>query len=133
MLSPGREAVAAARRIVATYAGGASDILIDDFYNSLHAVYSAEEVKTQIQRCGIAGLSLSLPTDRHSLGRSAAHGLMAFRDPRSRDAAPTDIDSACCSALAGRFKLRAWRLDAHSRCREALAAGDITCPCRQPV
>jgi ubiquinone/menaquinone biosynthesis C-methylase UbiE len=62
---PATEASAAA--IVDTHAGGAPDVLREDFYNSLLAAYTTDEVEEQIRLSGLAGLAVSRPTDRHWL------------------------------------------------------------------
>lgn len=57
----------AARQIVETHAGGAPEVLREDFYNSLLAAYTPSEVLDQIEASGLRGLSLSEPSDRHWL------------------------------------------------------------------
>jgi ubiquinone/menaquinone biosynthesis C-methylase UbiE len=59
--------VDAARQIVDTHAGEAPAVLREDFYNSLLAAYTAEEVRAQIEASGLRGLRLSEPSDRHWL------------------------------------------------------------------
>jgi SAM-dependent methyltransferase len=57
----------AAERIVDDYASDAPGVLRADFYNSLCAAYTAEEVRDQIEQAGLKGLLISAPTDRHWL------------------------------------------------------------------
>lgn len=54
-----------AHELVETYAGDAPDILKEDFYNSLLAAYTPEEIREQLQQAGLQKLELSLPSDRH--------------------------------------------------------------------
>jgi SAM-dependent methyltransferase len=56
-----------AAAIVDTHAGGAPDVLREDFYNSLLAAYTTDEVEEQIRLSGLGGLAVSRPTDRHWL------------------------------------------------------------------
>ena len=54
-----------AQSLVDTYAEGAPDILREDFYNSLLAAYTVAEIREQLDRCGLAGLEITRPSDRH--------------------------------------------------------------------
>jgi len=56
---------AAARRIVDTYAGGESELLRKEYYDSLLAAYTPAEVREQLARAGLRGLTVSMVTDRH--------------------------------------------------------------------
>lgn len=58
---------AAAHAIVAEYAAGEAEILREDFYHSLLAAYTVDEVREQLARCGLGHLEVSLPSDRHLL------------------------------------------------------------------
>lgn len=58
---------AAAELIVQAHAADAPRILKDDFYNSLLAAYTPEEVLAQIKASGLRGLSLRESSDRHWL------------------------------------------------------------------
>ena len=51
--------------MVDNYAGDEPEILKEDFGDSLHAAYRTEEIKSQLERAGLAGLNISEPTDRH--------------------------------------------------------------------
>ncbi|MBT8062754.1 MAG: class I SAM-dependent methyltransferase, partial [Gammaproteobacteria bacterium] len=59
------ESPQAAQAIVAQYAGDAPDILREDFYNSLLAAYTPEEVKRQLSGAGLDSLGIELSSDRH--------------------------------------------------------------------
>lgn len=54
-----------ARRLVDQYAAGAPAILRDDFYNSLLAAYTPEEVSGQLNRAGLDHLAVEMASDRH--------------------------------------------------------------------
>lgn len=56
---------ASARSIVEQHAGDAPEVLREDFYNSLRAAWTAEEVRTQFEAAGLTGLSISRPSERH--------------------------------------------------------------------
>lgn len=58
----------AARTIVETVAGGEHPILKEDFYNSLCAAFTVEEVRSQIKQSGL-GLDVIQISDRHMLIR----------------------------------------------------------------
>ena len=55
----------AARALVDQYAAGAPDILRRDFYNSLLAAFTEDEVTTQLARMNLTRLLLDVPDDRH--------------------------------------------------------------------
>jgi len=54
-----------AKAIVDRYAAGESDILRRDFYNSLLAAFTEDEVTTQLARMNLTRLLIDLPDDRH--------------------------------------------------------------------
>jgi len=54
-----------AERLVDEYAADAPPILREDFYNSLLAAYTLEEVESQLREAGLGHLRVSLPSDRH--------------------------------------------------------------------
>jgi trans-aconitate methyltransferase len=56
---------AEAQRLVDCYASDAPQILRDDFYNSLLAAYTTEEVSAQLLRSGLDGLKIETASDRH--------------------------------------------------------------------
>jgi cyclopropane fatty-acyl-phospholipid synthase-like methyltransferase len=56
-----------ARQIVDRHAEGAPEVLRQDFFNSLLAAYTVEEVQAQLEASGLRGLRLSEPTERHWL------------------------------------------------------------------
>lgn len=56
---------AAARRIVDQNAGSESALLQEEFYRSLLAAYTVDEVRDQLWRVGLAGLQVWMVTDRH--------------------------------------------------------------------
>ena len=55
----------AAKDIVEKYCGDEPQILKDDFYNSLLAAYTIDEVKEQLQAAGLNYLDVKKVTDRH--------------------------------------------------------------------
>ncbi|MFO8008272.1 MAG: class I SAM-dependent methyltransferase, partial [Candidatus Brocadiia bacterium] len=58
---------AAAESIVATYAAGEPEVLRRDFYNSLFAAFTPDEVRSQLQQAGLGGLDVTTVSDRHLL------------------------------------------------------------------
>lgn len=54
-----------AEAIVEAYASEESAILKEDFYNSLLASYTVEEVNAQLEESNLAGLEVQMVTDRH--------------------------------------------------------------------
>jgi trans-aconitate methyltransferase len=48
-----------------TYAANAPAVLQEDFYNSLLAAYTTEEIESQLNECGIRNYHIFRPTDRH--------------------------------------------------------------------
>lgn len=54
-----------AQAIVDRYAAGESEILRRDFYNSLLAAFTEDEVTTQLARMNLTRLLIDLPDDRH--------------------------------------------------------------------
>ncbi len=59
------DSVARARWLVDQHAADAPPVLRDDFYNSLLAAWTIEEVRQQFERAGLSNLQLSRPTERH--------------------------------------------------------------------
>jgi ubiquinone/menaquinone biosynthesis C-methylase UbiE len=61
-----------AAELVDTYAGDAPEVLRRDFYNSLCAAYTPDEVAAQLQLDGPSGLAVETVSDRHFVvyGRS---------------------------------------------------------------
>ncbi len=55
----------AAQAIVDQYAAGASEILRRDFYNSLLASFTEDEITTQLARLNLTRLLIDIPDDRH--------------------------------------------------------------------
>jgi len=55
----------AARRIVRRYSGEESELLQEEFYRSLMAAYTPDEIRAQLARAGLDALEVSLVTDRH--------------------------------------------------------------------
>lgn len=55
----------AARHIVETHAGQESPLLKEDFYNSLLAAFTIEEVRAQLKDAGLTYLRVEQRTDRH--------------------------------------------------------------------
>ena len=63
LLRPATRRVAA--RLVTTYASVEHELLKQDFYNSLLAAYTAEEIKTQLKIAGLDKLKTQRVGDRH--------------------------------------------------------------------
>lgn len=63
LLRPSDEA--AARKIVADNAGEESALLQEEFYRSLLAAYTVDEVRAQLQAAGLSNLHVEQVTDRH--------------------------------------------------------------------
>jgi len=59
------ETPAEAQEIVNTYAKDESELLKEDFYNSLLAAFEVDEVKTQLKTARLDGLSVSVVSERH--------------------------------------------------------------------
>ncbi len=55
----------AARQIVETYAGSESVLLQEEYYRSLLAAYTVEEVQEQLRCAGLGTLKVAMVTDRH--------------------------------------------------------------------
>lgn len=54
-----------ARRIVDTYSGNEHEVLKKDFYLSLLAAYSLDEIRSQLKFCGLGHLEAQAVSDRH--------------------------------------------------------------------
>jgi 2-polyprenyl-3-methyl-5-hydroxy-6-metoxy-1,4-benzoquinol methylase len=54
-----------AQAIVDQYASGAPDILRRDFYNSLLAAFTEDEISSQLARMNLTRLIVDVPDDRH--------------------------------------------------------------------
>jgi ubiquinone/menaquinone biosynthesis C-methylase UbiE len=54
-----------AKELVKKYAADASSILQKDFYNSLLAAYSVEEIQQQLKHTGLECLTIEIVSDRH--------------------------------------------------------------------
>lgn len=59
------DTAAQARKIVDTHAADESEILKEDFYNSLLAAYTVNEVRAQLNQSGLHNLQVCMATDRH--------------------------------------------------------------------
>ena len=55
----------AAEQLVTEYSSGEPEILRTDFYNSLLAAYSREELETQLADTGLENLKVEIISDRH--------------------------------------------------------------------
>jgi ubiquinone/menaquinone biosynthesis C-methylase UbiE len=55
----------AARRIVEEHAGNESALLQEEYYRSLLAAYTPDEVRCQLNAAGLPGLEVAMVTDRH--------------------------------------------------------------------
>ena len=54
-----------ARQLVAEYAGEEPAVLQRDFYHSLHAAFTPDEVRAQLQQAGLDYLEVETVSDRH--------------------------------------------------------------------
>jgi SAM-dependent methyltransferase len=54
-----------AQRLVDRHAAGEPEVLRRDFYNSLLAAYTPEEVRAQLARAGLGALAVEVVSDRH--------------------------------------------------------------------
>ena len=59
------DSIECARSIVDQHAADAPPVLREDFYNSLLAAWTTEEVRRQFEAAGLGELQLSRPTERH--------------------------------------------------------------------
>jgi ubiquinone/menaquinone biosynthesis C-methylase UbiE len=55
----------AAREIVKKYAADASSLLQEEYYRSLLAAYTPDEVRAQLEQAGLRSLKVAMVTDRH--------------------------------------------------------------------
>ena len=56
---------AEARAIVATHAGGETAMLREEFFRSLLAAYTPDEIRAQLGSAGVVGLDVAASSDRH--------------------------------------------------------------------
>ena len=61
------ESPAAARAIVQRYAGTEPEVLQKDYFASLCAAFEPQEVRAQLDACGLAALDVRMISDRHLL------------------------------------------------------------------
>ena len=54
-----------AQAIVDRYAAGATDLLRRDFYNSLLAAFTEDEIGSQLAQMNLTRLLIDVPDDRH--------------------------------------------------------------------
>lgn len=66
--------IRAARAIVAQYAVGEPEILKTDFYNSLLAAFTVEEVKQQLSAVGLVNFKVVATSDHHMLVQGCLPG-----------------------------------------------------------
>jgi len=59
------ESPEAARHIVETYAKDESALLQEEFYRSLLSAYTTEEIRAQLNECGLGSLEVTMVSDRH--------------------------------------------------------------------
>ena len=57
----------AAWAIVERYSGGEPDVLKRDFFASLCAAFEPDEIRAQLDDCGLGGLEVRTVSDRHLL------------------------------------------------------------------
>ena len=57
--------LADANKLVDQYSEGEPEVLREDFYNSLLAAYTVDEVRDQLQRAGLGQISVDMASDRH--------------------------------------------------------------------
>lgn len=58
---------AKARAMVKKYSAGEPEVLRRDFYNSLLAAFTPVEVRAQLRKAGLSGLTVEIVSDRHLL------------------------------------------------------------------
>ena len=65
-----------ARNIVQTYGGCGPELMQRDYFNSLLASFTVEEVGAQLAEAGLTGVSVAMVTDRHwdAAGRITGQG-----------------------------------------------------------
>lgn len=56
-----------AERLVELHAKGAPELMARDFYNSLLAAFTPEEVRTQLNQLGLTHFQIETPSNRHML------------------------------------------------------------------
>ena len=61
------DSVSEAERLVQMYAAGEPEVLRRDFYNSLLAAFSLEEIEKQLERAQLSHLEMKAASDRHVL------------------------------------------------------------------
>ncbi len=54
-----------ALKLVQQYAANEPEVLQSDFYNSLHAAFTPDEVRTQLHEAGLDTLTVEIVSDRH--------------------------------------------------------------------
>ena len=54
-----------AKKLTAQYSGGEPAVLRRDYFNSLLAAFTPQEVKAQLRQAGIVQLKVEVITDRH--------------------------------------------------------------------
>jgi ubiquinone/menaquinone biosynthesis C-methylase UbiE len=59
------DSVERAHQIVETYSGGEPEVLKRDFFHSLCAAFTLDEVKAQLREAGLADLGAEMVSDRH--------------------------------------------------------------------
>ena len=64
-MGTGADGDARAEALVDEYAEGEPEVLRRDFLHSLHAAYTVDEVRAQLQAAGLEGLSVRATSDRH--------------------------------------------------------------------
>lgn len=55
----------AAQQLVEHYSGDEPEVLREDFYNSLLAAYTVDEIRGQLARAGLESLEVGMASDRH--------------------------------------------------------------------
>lgn len=61
------DSIESARELVKQYASDAPPVLQEDFYNSLLAAYTVEEIESQLKTAGLGYLSVEVVSDRHMI------------------------------------------------------------------
>jgi len=59
------QSTAEAQQLMETYAAGEAEILKHDFYHSLLAAYTVEEITQQLREADLAQLQVKIVSDRH--------------------------------------------------------------------
>ena len=66
--------LAAAKQLVEQYSEGEPEVLREDFYNSLLAAYTVDEVIDQLRKAGLDQIGVDMASDRHWIASGTLPG-----------------------------------------------------------